>query len=63
MNLVTIKGLISSRRGEQPSIVKEICAVDLIVCPIFAIDFSVGNHNERRHSTAIQEPNEYREAI
>lgn len=41
-----IKGLISSRRGEQPSILKQIASNDIRVCPIFAIDFSTNNQNE-----------------
>jgi hypothetical protein len=42
---------------------KQLAAIDLKVCPIFAIDFSTANQNEKRHSTDIQEPNEYRDLM
>lgn len=60
---ITIKGLISSRRAEQPSILKQVTSVDLRVCPMIAIDFSTTNQNEKRHSQDVQEPNEYREIL
>jgi hypothetical protein len=60
---ITIKGLISSRRAEQPSILKQLCSVDLRVCPIFAVDFSTANGNEQRHFTDTNQPNEYRELL
>ena len=61
--LITVKGLMTSRKADNPSILKQLCSGDLRVCPIFAVDFSLGNKNEQRHSTDDQEPNEYKELL
>lgn len=33
------------------------------VCPIFAVDFSAANQNEKRHSPESGQPNEYKELL